>query len=84
MLAVIEHDQELLVPDLVAERRQKWLARQFARSEHLGDRARHPHRIDDRGQIDEPDTVAIGIDHFGGQLLCQPGLADAAGADQRQ
>ena len=35
-------------------------------------------------KLHQPDAVAIRIHHFGGHLQREPGLADAADADQRQ
>ena len=35
-------------------------------------------------KLDEPDTVAVSVHHFGRHLQRQPRLADAADADQRQ
>ena len=84
VLAVVEDQQQLLPAQVVAQGLLQRLARGFLDAEHLRQRAAHQRRIEQRGEVDEPDAVPKGIEHFGGSLQCQPRLADAAGSRQRQ
>ena len=47
-----------------------------------GDGRRHGVRIGDRRQLDQPHPVAGAVEHLGGHLQAQPGLAASAGPGQ--
>ena len=52
--------------------------------QRLRDRVEHQRRVVDRREVDEDDTVLEGSCQLCRYRLCQPCLADAAGAGQRQ
>ena len=53
-------------------------------AQRLGDRRQHQHRVGDGSQVDEEHAVGERLDHLGGDLQRQAGLAGAARPRQRQ
>ena len=82
MLEVVDHQQDRPVPEEGGQRREGVLARLLAHADDPGDGGHDERRIDQRGQVDEPDAVREAL----GDLLRsgnrQAGLADAAGTSQ--
>ena len=84
LLEVVEHEQELLVAQVLDQRLERALARLLAQAERLRDRRHDELRLADRRELDEGRAVREPLAHAGGELEREPGLAGAAGADQRQ
>ena len=83
VLAVVEHDQDVLRDQGVEQGLQGRPARLRDDPERSGDGRRHRLRIGDRGQFDQPHPVAAAVEQIGGDLQTQPRLAAAARAGQR-
>ncbi len=87
MLAVVEHEQELtageVLPQAVEHRCGRARAVLHLDAERGRDSRRDIGGITDRRQVGEPDTFAVRIELAVTDLSGEPGLADAAGADDR-
>ena len=84
LLEVVQHQQGALVAQ---ERRQppvERLVAGLAHAEGLGDGGGDQVGVGDRGEGDEPDAVRERVGNRRGDLEGEAGLADAAGAGQRQ
>ena len=64
---------------MVAQRLDQPLPGGLVHAQYLRHCTGHQSRIDQRGQVDEPDPVPIGIARLGGRLQRQTRLADATG-----
>jgi hypothetical protein len=84
VLAVVEHQQQAPGLEMIGERLRELRAGSLLNAQHLGDRARDEKRIRDRRELDEPHAIGIGVVGVGRRLQREPGLADAADADQRE
>ena len=83
MLAVIEDEQELPVPQCAGQRWQHWATGFFVHTQHRRHSLRHERRVCKRRQFDQPDTTGeCGCAWAGcelrGQLKRQAGFACAA------
>ena len=83
MLAVVQHQQQVAVLEVLDERSKDRLAGLFAQAQHLGHRPRYQRRIGQRGQLRQPYPIRLLLHHFARRGQRQPGLAHPAGADQR-
>ena len=77
VLAVVEHDQQVLVADQLGE------PVRVRQVEGGGDRRRNAGGITDRRQLDQAPAEAQTVGHGPPDLQGQPRLAHPAGADQR-
>ena len=84
MLAVVEDQQRLQRLEVRAQRLRERASRLFAHAQHLRDLVRDQRRIADRREIDEPDAVRIRVEHVGGDLQREAGLAETAHAEERE
>jgi hypothetical protein len=84
VLAIVQQQQQLAALDSRAQGLQDRLPRRLMHAQHLGHRARHQRRIGQRGQVHEPDTVAVGGHHLSRRLQREPSLADAADTNKSQ
>jgi hypothetical protein len=82
LLEVVEQEQEALVAqDRLQSLDQRRVTR-LAHGERLDDGGSHQHRIADRGERNDRDTIGEVICHRGCRTQREPGLADAAGTAQ--
>jgi hypothetical protein len=82
VLAVVQHDQDVLRSQGIEKDLQCCPAALRGNPKRPGDGRRHGVRIGDRGQLDQPHPVAGAVEHLGGHLQAQPGLAAPAGPGQ--
>src|ERR1700680_4600921 len=66
--AVVEHEEQLVRLEVLAERLRKCLAGLFVHAQHLGDGVRNERWILERSKIYERDAVGKFIQHVGGDL----------------
>ena len=83
MLAVIEHQQQLLAAQELHQRLAGALAGPGGHREHRRDRIIHPGRVADRRQLTQPRAITEPRRHLRGGLQRQPGLAHPARPGQR-
>jgi hypothetical protein len=86
VLEVVEHEQELLVPQVPGEGFVGAQALRYGRTERAEHRRGHERRVLDRGEPDEGDAVR---EEPGGQrgphgLHGEAGLADPSDAGERE
>ncbi len=84
MLTVVEKQQELLVPAVLDHRLQRRAPGLFLQLQAGDNCARQEAFIDDRCQVNEPDTVGVPPDQLAGELLSESGFAATARTGQRQ
>ena len=78
VLAVVQHQQQLLAVQELRQRLAGVLAGPGGQREHRRDRIIDPGHVADRGQLSEPRAVGEPRRHLGGGLQPQPGLAHPA------
>ena len=77
-------EQQASRPQVVGDDRRERAPRLLAHAQHVGDGLWHECRIGERGQRDEAGAVREIGGARGGKGKGEAGLADAAGAGQRQ
>ena len=82
MLAVVEHDQNVLRGKGIEQDLQNGSSRLDGYPQRLADGRRHRVFVRDGSELDQPDPVAGPIQQLGGGLQAQPGLARASGPGQ--
>jgi hypothetical protein len=83
VLAVVEHDQDRGVVQVVDERRLRRPGRLLGRTDRAEHRARHERLVAERREVDYPDAVWVVLDDLGGGLERQARLARSPRAGQR-
>ena len=84
MLAIVEDQQQPLFGDAPAQRLDQGLVARLLYTERLRRDIGNQCGIVEWRKVDEENTVAIGILHFGRELQREPGLADSARTDECQ
>ena len=84
LLEVVEDQQDVLVPQPVAELVEQRLGRGGLEADRARDRSEHRLAVAGCGEVDEEDAVLEPVDVVGGGAEGQPRLSDAAGAGQRE
>ena len=82
VLAVVDHEQRGLVAEPLCEGLGDGPAGLLADAERFGGGLRHQLWLAERRELDQPDAVLEAVDHVGGRLEREAGLARAAGADE--
>ena len=83
VLAVVEHDQQVLRGQGIEQGLQGRPARLGGDPQRLTDGRGHGVLVGDRGQLHQPDPVTGPVQQLGGHLQAQPGLAAPPGPGQR-
>jgi len=83
MLAVVQHDQDVLEGQGIEQAVQDGPARLLADPQDLRNGRGNRFPVEDRGHLHQPDPIAGPVEQFGGHLEGQPGLACPAGPGQR-
>ena len=84
LLKVVEHEQQVLIPEIAFETLGQRLASDFLDPKRLRDGSDHQVGLRDGRQLDEKDAVGeVGL-QVTGYLQAQARLADAGGTDQGQ
>jgi hypothetical protein len=83
VLAVVQHQQRLLVPQQVDDLVQGRPGGALGDAEGAGDRVGDPLAVGQDRQVDEPDAVRERPPHLARDVQGQPGLADAAHPGER-
>ncbi len=83
MLAVVEHDQDVLRGQRIEQRLQDGPARLPGNPQRLGHGCRHGILVGDRGQLNQPDPVTGPVEQLSGHLQAQPGLTAPPSPGQR-
>ena len=68
MLAVVQHQQQVLFAQLFGQRRQHALVGLVAHPQHQGDGLVYQGRVGQRGQLDQPHAVGIAGQELAGGL----------------
>ena len=83
MLAVVQHDQDVLRGQRIDQRLGDRQARLPGDPQRSGNARRHRILVGDRRQLHQPDPVTRPVQQLGGHLQAQPGLAAPPGPGQR-
>lgn len=84
LLAVVEHDQALLIAEVVGDPLRDRFARDLLQPERSEGRTCHPCSVGRGGQVDEPHPAREPIERRTGDLDREPGLATPAGSGEGQ
>ena len=81
LLAVVQHDQQLLPGQGRGQRVGHRNPRPVGHTQSRGHRRRYPARVGDGGQLGQPDSIRVAGGHLPRHLAHQTGLAHAAGTE---
>ena len=84
MLGVVEHEQDVLIVQIRGQRPFDRLVRQLAHAQRRGDALCDEAGGAGRGQVHEPNAVAVAIEYVCRQLQRDARLADAARTGDRE
>ena len=84
MLAIVEHQQQSLWPEVLGQRVGNVPRADVAQADRRGNRAGYQRWVAKSGQFHEPAAVGVAGKVIADELLRQARFADAARADERQ
>ncbi len=78
MLGIVEDNQQVAVADRVDQGVEHGPPGLLAHMEHAGHGVGHQLRVGQRGQLDQPHTIAGAVEHLRRDPQREPGLTDPA------
>jgi hypothetical protein len=82
VFAIVQHEEQILVLQVVAQGLDKRLAGLLLDTQRRGKRQRHGGRVAQTGEFDKIDTIAEAGQDAGGDFQRQAGLADPTHAGE--